>query len=472
MPSTQKAVKSGDIAAEKRLLYKALEQGLANNTVTGHRLLTISLPAPWLQLHSPPPLAGDCVFWSAPEQSLQLLGIGSALRQETTGRQRLQQIRQQFHTIRRAWQQHCSDPCPPPLIAFISFAFSPDDPMTGVWEQLPNCTLEFPELLLRQEGDRCSLSFTLNTTIPQAREITLARWMTLLDHLLQMQAQPAETRREQTLQRTQVEPTDECWLQLVGDATRSIRQDEIKKVVLARRSQLQGERAFDARRLLEALQRFHPHGMLFAFRRQQHLFVAATPERLVSIRNGRLTCDAIGGTCRRAITAAQDQDLGEWLLKDPKTAWEHRLVVDSIQRQLTPLCQRLSPSGPPRLKRLRHLQHLWTGVTGQLKPGLGLLDAAAALHPTAAVNGTPAREAGEWLALHEPFHRGWYSGAGGWMDTSGDGELAVLLRCASLYGNRAELYAGAGITGDSDPKLELAETELKFATMLEALRRA
>ena len=70
----------------------------------------------------------------------------------------------------------------------------------------------------------------------------------------------------------------------------------------------------------------------------------------------------------------------------------------------------------------------------------------------------------------EPFHRGWYAGGGGWLDSSGDGEVAVLLRCALLKGDSADLYAGAGIVADSDPEAEYAETELKLQAILQALQ--
>ena len=68
--------------------------------------------------------------------------------------------------------------------------------------------------------------------------------------------------------------------------------------------------------------------------------------------------------------------------------------------------------------------------------------------------------------------RGWFTGGVGWITEHGDGELAVVLRCAMLNGDQAEVFAGAGIVGDSDPHAELGETELKMRVMLDALARA
>jgi isochorismate synthase len=65
--------------------------------------------------------------------------------------------------------------------------------------------------------------------------------------------------------------------------------------------------------------------------------------------------------------------------------------------------------------------------------------------------------------------RGLYSGLVGWVDAAGDGDWVVALRCATLSGRRARLYAGAGIVEGSVPALEVAETEAKFSALLTAL---
>jgi menaquinone-specific isochorismate synthase len=98
------------------------------------------------------------------------------------------------------------------------------------------------------------------------------------------------------------------------------------------------------------------------------------------------------------------------------------------------------------------------------------LDLVAALHPTPAVAGEPRKEALDAIDELEPFERGRYAGPVGWVDADGDGEWAIALRCAELRGDRAVLYAGAGIVAGSDPLLELDETERKFRAFLDSLR--
>ena len=93
----------------------------------------------------------------------------------------------------------------------------------------------------------------------------------------------------------------------------------------------------------------------------------------------------------------------------------------------------------------------------------------AAVHPTAAVGGTPTDVAVEVIRELESMDRERYAGPVGWVDADGNGEWAIALRCAQLDGNRARLFAGCGIVAESDPAAELAEAQTKFRPMQDAL---
>jgi menaquinone-specific isochorismate synthase len=223
---------------------------------------------------------------------------------------------------------------------------------------------------------------------------------------------------------------------------------------------------------MTALSYLYPNSMLLASQIRGRIFVSATPECLVCYQKGKIQCDALAGTIQRSASEKKDHDLGQFLLSDPKAKHEHLLVVQNIAASLKAICSGIEYSEQPSLLRLRNLQHLHTEITGQLKHDITLLETAAKLHPTAAINGYPGPEAGRWLRHNESIDRGWYAGAAGWIDYSGNGKLAVLLRCALLKNDHADLFAGAGITAESDPDTEFAETELKFGVMLEALENA
>jgi menaquinone-specific isochorismate synthase len=118
---------------------------------------------------------------------------------------------------------------------------------------------------------------------------------------------------------------------------------------------------------------------------------------------------------------------------------------------------------------LRDILHLATPITGTLPNPGHVLDLLRTLHPTPAVAGTPTIEARRWIARSEPTARGWYAAPIGWIDAAGDGLFNVALRSCLLHGQQADLYAGAGIVGASDPEHEYSEMLLKTKTLLSAL---
>ncbi len=143
----------------------------------------------------------------------------------------------------------------------------------------------------------------------------------------------------------------------------------------------------------------------------------------------------------------------------------------TVVEALHPLCRTLRIEPEPSLLRLANVQHLATEVAGELSAGplptaLGI---AGAVHPTAAVCGTPSRKALSLIRELEGPHRGRYAGPVGWVDAGGDGEWAIALRCAELSGSTARLFAGCGIVSESDPAAELDEARLKLRPIRSAL---
>ena len=107
-------------------------------------------------------------------------------------------------------------------------------------------------------------------------------------------------------------------------------------------------------------------------------------------------------------------------------------------------------------------------MQGVLRDEASSLDLADALHPTAAVAGTPTDLAQAMISQIEPFDRGRYAGPVGWLDATGDGEWVIALRGGQVRGGEVVAYAGCGIVDESDPEAELAETELKFSPIRNA----
>src|SRR5438874_1665154 len=144
---------------------------------------------------------------------------------------------------------------------------------------------------------------------------------------------------------------------------------------------------------------------------------------------------------------------------------EHRLVVDAVRAALEPVCVSLGIEPQPHTLSTSKVWHLATDVVGKTRDRVDALSLVSLLHPTPAVCGTPREAARAAIKELEQIERVLYAGIVGWMDARGDGEWAVVLRCAEMQGRIALLFAGAGIVADSDPEAELAGAGAKFRKM-------
>ncbi len=436
------------------------------------KVLSLTVPLPDMRLHGLPELGDDWFYWTHPEREHALIGLGSALEIEARGESRFRTLREWATRHKVTWRHLDVEHSGTPPRLFCTYAFEADDPMNGRWRGVPNSLLCLPELMLERQGHRYRMTLSARTQGGSARTIE-TRWRALMDRLVTALAQgPSRAGRRTPLIRTLQQPSAEEWLDLVRRSIGEIRKGRLEKVVPARCIEVEAARRLDPSRLMAVLDCLYPTARLFGMGRGGKNVVAATPERQIRLCGDEATCDAIGGTVRRAAGEDEDRALGKRLLHSPKMRQEHAFVVDGIGHRLAQCAMDIRIPPAPRLLPLRNLQHLWTEIHARVPSGTHILDLAERLHPTPAVNGTPAQAALEWLRKEEPLQRGWFSGAGGWIDAEGNGELAVLLRCALLEGKSALLYAGAGVVDGSDPEDELAETELKFTTLLEALENA
>ena len=242
-----------------------------------------------------------------------------------------------------------------------------------------------------------------------------------------------------------------------------VERGDLTKLVLAVRQQLDLDGPLDPLALLANLRRSQPGSCRFLWQQQGgDALLGASPERLITLRQGLLRSDALAGTAPLGDTASE-------LLRSSKDRHEHERVVETI----TAVLQRagLTTRRPrhPRLARHGSLVHLHTPITARLEPDPGRahqpLALAEALHPTPAVAGLPRREAMAWLRSLEPFERGHYAAPIGWIDSEGDADLRVAIRSGTLRGQRLELTAGAGLVRGSRAEKELQEVALKLGVL-------
>jgi menaquinone-specific isochorismate synthase len=260
------------------------------------------------------------------------------------------------------------------------------------------------------------------------------------------------------------------WCAAVATAVERISAGELAKVVLARDLLVSADVPLDPRRLLRRLAARFPDCWTFSV----DGLLGATPELLLRRSGRQLSARVLAGTAPRGA-GADDDRLAAQLIGSAKDRAEHALAVDSLVQALEPFCATLDAPAEPDLLTLANVRHLASDVTGtQRRTGArgraGLLELVGAVHPTAAVCGTPTPDAAAVISELEGMDRGRYAGPVGWLDARGDGEFGLALRCAELVGDDgARLFAGCGIVAGSDPAAELAETQAKFAAFQAAL---
>ena len=200
-------------------------------------------------------------------------------------------------------------------------------------------------------------------------------------------------------------------------------------------------------------------------------FIAASPERLYKRKGGLIHSEAVAGTCTRGPDGVSDERLAVRLLESEKNRREHECVVRRIEASLSPLTQSLAREAAPRVMRLRHVQHLMTGIIGHVPPSVTDETLLAELHPTPAVCGWPVAESREFIRQNESVPRGLYSGVVGVVSASRS-DFTVAIRSAVIDGASMTAFAGAGIVRGSEADSEWLETARKLESFEALARRA
>lgn len=255
----------------------------------------------------------------------------------------------------------------------------------------------------------------------------------------------------------------------VKSALKAIETKRFSKIVLADILDVRSATAFNLFKSLHNLRQLHPNCCIFSISNGKgQKFIGASPERLISIHKQQLITDALAGSAPRGKTPQEDAANANLLLNSDKEKHEHSLVIDFITQQLSKLGL-LPEILAPRLRQLSNIQHLWTPIRATVPSNVHPLQIVAQLHPTPAVAGCDRDFACTEIRRYESFERGLYAAPLGWVDASGNCEFIVGIRSALIDGDKARLYAGAGIVAGSDPDKELAEIQLKFQALLKAL---
>lgn len=292
-------------------------------------------------------------------------------------------------------------------------------------------------------------------------------------------SEPTKTSQSSTL-------SDSQWTGAVELATQALKQNRAIKVVLARDNYLSSSLTLGA--ALEHLATRFATTWTFSV----DGMIGASPEMLLQLREREVFSRVLAGTARRRANMDQGEleQLADWLRGSSKNSREHQLAAASAVKALVPITEQLRISEPFALT-LPNVIHLATDIYGQVAGDTGALALVEALHPTAAVCGTPTAAAAQLIGELEGMDRERYAGPVGWVDWRGEGQWCIALRSGQVLASTPQLagtqggpagypmgnqpvgsvriFAGAGIMPDSVAADELAETNAKMAPMRAAL---
>ncbi len=365
-----------------------------------------------------------------------IIGFGEALRLRASGPNRINDLADQWRdTVASALVSDSVNLPGTSLVAFGSIAFADESSAESV--------LIVPEVIVGSRDGRMWLT-----------QIEGSKWPAFKPY-----------RENQPVSLTPGQQSRAGFEASVQSAIDAISNSAAEKVVLARDLTGVVASGFDLRPVLAKLAQTYPSCWVYSV---DGTF-GASPELLVRVSHGQVSARVLAGTAGRGTDPAVDQAIAAALAGSSKNVAEHAFAVDSLVQALEPFCDHVDADPQPFSLALPNVWHLASDVHGVLKQDSSVLDLASALHPTAAVAGTPRKNAQELISQLEPFDRGRYAGPVGWIGADGDGEWAIALRGGQFDGSTITAYAGCGIVAESEPAAELAETDLKFQPILGAL---
>jgi menaquinone-specific isochorismate synthase len=403
---------------------------------------------------------GTRFFWQIPDRTQGYVGIGHVETFDVKTAAELAEIKEKFFKRLLVLSANKTKP-----FLFGGLPFDPTGPQEPFWGKLEAGFFVLPKMLFSLSEEETQVTLTVKASSSQEAVQKMMELKEEAKRILEQEPVP-----EATTEFTIEERDTDYFLALAGETAAEIRADkDLKKVVLARQMVLDNG-TFDTSSIISHLLEQQPNTYVFALEMDTRTFIGATPERLLKATPEYYATASIAGSAPRGKTEAEDWEIGERLLKDSKNSYEHLVVVERIEKQLAPFTEEVRTESK-RLLKNRDIQHLFIPFKGQRKTHSSFLEVIGTLHPTPALGGEPKKEALEWIAQKEKSGRGLYGAPIGWISLTEDiGEFAVGIRSGVFSEEKALLYAGCGIVGESIPEEERKETFLKFQPMIRGVR--
>jgi anthranilate synthase component 1 len=258
--------------------------------------------------------------------------------------------------------------------------------------------------------------------------------------------------------------------EIVKRAKEYIEAGDIFQVVLAQQFQMPLQ--VDPFSIYRYLRSINPSPYLFFIRMEEGaVLVGSSPEILVRVEGDRVDVRPIAGTRRRGETSEEDDALEADLLADPKERAEHVMLVDLGRNDIGRVAEvgSVNVNEYAIVERYSHVMHIVSNVQGKLRAGLDWLDVLRATFPAGTLSGAPKVRAMEIIDELETVRRGPYGGCAGYIDYSGNMDMAITIRTMVVNDGTITLQSGAGVVADSTPEYEFEETINKARAVLQAI---
>jgi anthranilate synthase component 1 len=227
--------------------------------------------------------------------------------------------------------------------------------------------------------------------------------------------------------------------------------------------------------LYRALRFVNPSPYMFCLRLGvQFALVGSSPEVHVRLQGQSVEIRPIAGTRKRGANSAEDEQLAEELLADPKERAEHLMLVDLARNDVGRICEygTVRVTEFMTVERYSHVMHIVSNVVGKLHRNHNAYDVMRATFPAGTVSGAPKVRAMQLIYEFEKGKRGVYAGAVGYFGFDGQLDSCIALRSVVLKNGTAYVQAGGGVVADSVPELEYQESVNKAMATFRAIERA
>lgn len=401
--------------------------------------LELTKPEQWLESQSLYPK----IYWKSKDSAKLTLGLGSLINYDSPPSIQVQKLKKG-----------------PRFFGGVPFLDSLlSKTKYSVWNSFNNYSFFLPqiEITLNSNGKG---TIQINSFKDETKDIICQRLLQLTSFIHEMEKEP-----KHQVQRIDM-PNFSSWCDTIEKSLHSFEKTSLEKVVLARASYLTYSSNLHPFHLLKDLKAFSLNATLFAYApSSEGALIGVSPEMFFQRRENTITTEAVAGTCKKAESTLENQQIIKKLQQSSKEKKEFEYVAEFIKDKLKEICDNVIIKKSSAVKETATVFHLFESFQGVLKKGVTDLQIIKRFHPTPAMGGKPQVLAMEFLDQTEPFVRGHYAAPIGWMSPFST-EMIVAIRSAFVRKNCMTVFAGAGIVKGSNPAKEWEELELKISHFL------